>query len=184
MVSEPSLPLSDFLLSPIRIIIYIIMLCLSFRYYAFLAEASRLVILPPHLDTPIFGRAPISVHPPPSRNLFCLHLYISCLSACAHFSFVLYTLAPDIGPTNGPLRFVLYTNFFLPCATIATPCPTLPTLTLSYSVPICIHPIICSPYLFSPSRTIQVRYSITKKLCCHLHATWPPFVLLNHPKGV
>ena len=150
MVSESPPLLSSFPLSPIRIIIYIIMLCLSFLYYAFLAEASRLVILPHILIPPFLSDLPVSLHPPPSRNLFCLHLYISCLSAYAHFRcFYTHWLLISVPPMD-PLRFVLYTNFFLPCATIAARCSTLPTLTLSYSVPICIHPIICSPYLFSP----------------------------------
>ena len=87
MVSEPSPPLSDFLLSPIRIIIYIIMLCLSFRYYAFLAEASRLVILPPHLDTPIFGRAP-HFCAPTSITQFVLLTFIHQLPPCLRSFFI------------------------------------------------------------------------------------------------
>lgn len=141
MVSESPPLLSSFPLSPIRIIIYIIMLCLSFLYYAFLAEASRLVILPHILIPPFLSDLPVSLHPPPSRNLFCLHLYISYLSAYAHFRcFYTHWLLISVPPMD-PLRFVLYTNFFF--------CHVLPSPLVVLRYPLSLYPTQC------PSASIQ-----------------------------
>lgn len=174
MVSEPPPLLSSFPLSPIRIIIYIIMLCLSFLYYAFLAEASRLVILPHILIPPFLSDLLVSLHPPPSRNLFCLHLYISCLPAYAHFRcFYTHWLLISVPPMD-PLRFVLYTNFFFAMCYHRR---SLFYVTHSHFILLSAH-LHPSNHLFTisllTSRTIQARYSITNKLCCHLHAALAP----------
>lgn len=99
--------------------------------------------------------------------------------------------APDIGPPLDPALCAVH-YFFLPCATTATRCSTLPRPP-HYSVHIHIHSIIWvhispSGLLQAPTKHYTNMLSSTSALLCPLQASQASCscrtVLLNNPKTV